>query len=172
VAPLTHLFDLASLRLRSGQGQRLDLAVPLQGVTLADQSYAVEPEAVPLSLEVSRMAGQGYALRIIFDADLTGPCMRCLKDATLSLHVDAREVEVPSGGPELDSPYVSKDTVDLASWARDAFVLALPVAVLCRQDCLGLCPVCAADLNEVGVGHVHESEPDPRWEKLRELKLE
>jgi uncharacterized protein len=67
---------------------------------------------------------------------------------------------------------VRQDTLDLAAWARDAFVLAVPVAVLCREDCRGLCPVCAADLNEAGSGHSHESEPDPRWEKLRELELE
>jgi len=44
--------------------------------------------------------------------------------------------------------------------------------VLCRDDCAGLCPVCAADLNEAGPGHRHERAPDSRWAKLRELKLE
>jgi hypothetical protein len=32
--------------------------------------------------------------------------------------------------------------------------------------------VCAADLNEAGPDHAHEAAPDPRWAKLRELKLE
>ena len=36
----------------------------------------------------------------------------------------------------------------------------------------GLCPVCAADLNEAGPEHRHEAAPDPRWAKLRELPLE
>ncbi len=44
--------------------------------------------------------------------------------------------------------------------------------VLCREDCAGLCPVCAADLNEAAREHHHEPAPDPRWAKLRELKLE
>ena len=47
-----------------------------------------------------------------------------------------------------------------------------PRKVLCREDCAGLCPVCAADLNEAGPEHRHERAPDPRWAKLRELKLE
>lgn len=170
--PLTHLYDLASLHLRSGQGRRLDLTVPLEGITLGGQEYAAQPVAVPVMLEVSRMSGPGYALRIAFDAALAGPCMRCLKDASPALHVDAREVDVPGGEGDLDSPYVQQDTLDLASWVRDAFVLAAPVAVLCREDCKGLCPVCAVDLNEAGPEHAHESEPDPRWAKLRELKLE
>jgi uncharacterized protein len=60
----------------------------------------------------------------------------------------------------------------VAAWARDAFALALPVKVLCREDCAGLCPVCAIDLNEAPAEHHHESTPDRRWAKLRELKLE
>lgn len=172
MAPLTHLYDLASLRLRPGQGRRLDLRVPLEGMTLGGQEYAAVPSEVPVVLEVSRMAGPGYALRIIFQAALSGPCMRCLKDASPVLEIDAREVDVPGGEGDLESPYVQQDTLDLASWARDAFVLAVPVAVLCREDCKGLCPVCAADLGEAGPDHSHQSEPDPRWAKLRELKLE
>jgi len=172
VAPLTHLFDLASLRLRPGQGRRLELSVPMEGMELGGERYAVEPAVAPVQLEVSRMAGPGYALRLIFQAGLSGPCMRCLKDARPVLAIDAREVDVPGGEGDLDSPYVQQDTLDLASWARDAFVLATPVAVLCREDCRGLCPVCAIDLNDAGPEHSHESEPDPRWAKLRELKLE
>ena len=58
---------------------------------------------------------------------------------------------------------------------RDAVLLELPLAPLCRPDCAGLCPVCAANLNDLdptGPEHRHEREPDPRWAKLRELKLE
>jgi uncharacterized protein len=44
--------------------------------------------------------------------------------------------------------------------------------VLCREDCAGLCPICAADLNEAGPEHHHERPADPRWAKLSELELE
>jgi uncharacterized protein len=43
--------------------------------------------------------------------------------------------------------------------------------VLCRPDCLGLCPQCGANLN-ADPEHAHAEAPDPRWAKLRELKLE
>ncbi len=98
--------------------------------------------------------------------------MRCLREASPSIELDAREVDRPGGGEELSSPYVHEERLDLAAWARDAFVLALPTQVLCREDCAGLCPVCAVDLNEAGPEHAHERGPDPRWSKLSELKLE
>jgi uncharacterized protein len=98
--------------------------------------------------------------------------MRCLKQAGPSVEVQTREVDRPGGGEELQSPYVRDETLDLSAWARDSFALAVPVKVLCREDCAGLCPVCAADLNETGPEHHHETAPDHRWAKLRELKLE
>ncbi|MHB1469357.1 MAG: YceD family protein [Solirubrobacteraceae bacterium] len=168
---MAHDFDLAGLRLQSGEGRRLELTVPLPAVTLGGERYESRPENVPVQLEVSRMAGHGYALRLAFETALAGRCMRCLKDAAPEVAVDAREVDVPGGGEELDSPYLHGEVLDVASWARDSFVLAMPASVLCREDCLGLCPQCAADLNEVGE-HSHEREPDPRWSKLRELELE
>lgn len=169
---LTHDFDLAGLRLHSGEGRRLDLAVPLPAVTLGGEHYDPDPASVPVRLDVSRMTGHGYALRIAFGVALSGPCMRCLKSAAPEIEVDAREVDVPGAGEDLDSPYLHDEKLDLASWARDALVLATPAAVLCKPDCLGLCPECAADLNAAGPEHTHDREPDPRWSKLRELKLE
>jgi uncharacterized protein len=177
MAALTHDFDLAGLRLSTGEGRRLELEIPIDPVVLGAESYTVEDTAgasagVPVALEVSRMTGDGYALRLRFGARLRGPCMRCLDLAQPTVEVEAREVDRPGGGEELDSPYVNDETLDLAAWARDAFVLALPVKVLCREDCAGLCQVCAANLNEAGPDHRHEEAPDPRWAKLRELKLE
>ncbi len=172
MAVKTHEFDLAGLRLAPGEGRRLELLVGIELLMFGGERYAVEPAEIPVSLEVSRMAGHGYALRLRFAASLVGPCMRCLREARLMIEVDAREVDRPGGGEELSSPYIQDEMLDLAGWARDAFVLAAPVQVRCREDCAGLCPVCAADLNEVGPEHHHEQAPDPRWAKLRELKLD
>jgi uncharacterized protein len=172
MAPIVADLDLASLRLSAGEGRRLDVAVSIDPLKLGGERYVADPAQVPVRLEVSRMTGSGYALRLRFQARLTGPCMRCLKDASPLVEVDAREVDRPSGGEELSSPYVRHETLELAAWAHDAFALALPAKVLCREDCLGLCPVCAADLAEAGPEHRHERVPDPRWAKLRELRLD
>jgi uncharacterized protein len=172
MAPETHDFDLAGLRLSAGEGRRLELDVRIEPLLLGGEPYAASPARVPVVLQVSRMMGGGYALSLRFTAALEGPCMRCLNDAAPSVEVESREVDRPGGGEELQSPYVRDEVLDLATWARDAFALAAPVKVLCREDCQGLCPVCAADLNEAPPGHHHASEPDRRWAKLSELKLE
>jgi len=169
---VTDILDLGGLRLSAGEGRSFELAVHIEPLTLGGEPYEVASATLPVKLDVSRMLGNGYALRLRFLAALVGPCMRCLKDAAPQIDVDAREVDRPGGGEELSSPYLEDETLDLAGWARDALVLALPTQVLCREDCAGLCAVCAADLNETGPEHTHERPPDPRWAKLSELKLE
>jgi uncharacterized protein len=168
----TDLFDLASLRLTSGEGTRLNLQVRLSPLTFAGADYAPVPAVVDAVLDISCTTGGGFSLRLRFAAELHGPCMRCLRPASPPIVVDAREVEVPGGGDELDSPYVVAGQLDLTQWAHDAFALAAPDQVLCEAGCVGLCPVCALPLAELEPDHEHERPPDPRWEKLRELRLE
>jgi uncharacterized protein len=168
----TQRLDLASLRLNPGEGRRLELEVSIEPFVLGGEGYACEPPRVHALLEVSRMVGHGYALRLRFAAALAGPCMRCLVPAAPTIAVDSREVDRPGGGEELSSPYVQEEILDIEAWARDALALSMPLQVLCREDCAGLCPECAANLNDAGPEHHHESAPDPRWAKLRELRLD
>jgi uncharacterized protein len=172
VTAVTDEFDLAGLRLSAGEGRRLALGVRIDPVDLGSERYLALPAAIPVELDVSRMLGDGYALRMRFSATLEGPCMRCLTEASPRIDVDAREVDRPGGGEELESPYVHDERLDLAAWARDAFLLAAPLKILCRDDCAGLCPECAANLNEAGPDHHHERPLDSRWAKLSELKLD
>jgi len=168
----TDSFDLGRLRMTSGEGRRMEIDVALDSLQFAGETYAIEPEIVTAVLDISAMTRGGYALRLRFGASLRGPCMRCLEPARPQVDVDSREVDQPGGGEELSSPYVSDDVLDVHAWARDALVLALPAQLLCKEDCAGLCAICGTDLNAAGPEHAHEREPDPRWAKLSELKLD
>ena len=168
----TDIFELGRLGLTSGEGRRIDLHVAVAGVDYGGQRYEVQPALVPVVLDISRTTGNGWAMRLRFEAALQGPCMRCLELADLHVAVDAREVSVPGGGDELQSPYMgAEDELDLEAWARDALALALPAQITCRSDCAGLCPECGANLNE-DPDHRHESAPDQRWAKLSEIKFD
>ncbi len=54
---------------------------------------------------------------------------------------------------------------------RDALLLDLPVAPLCRDDCAGLCPSCGIDRNQ-STCDCDMTIPDPRWDALRELTFD
>jgi uncharacterized protein len=168
-----HSIDLARFALRPGEGHRLDLEADPGQLELGGERYAVAGDSAKTRLDLSRTAA-GYAVRMRFTAHVSGPCMRCLEGADVAVEVDAREVDQPgTEDEELRSPYIEGDELDLSSWAHDALALALPLQPLCRPDCRGLCPVCGASLNDTDPSeHDHGRQLDPRWNKLRELKLD
>ncbi len=165
-------FPLLNLRLLPGEEHTEQVAVELEPVALGGQSYLVVPAEIEAALTVQR-ATSGYAMRLRFEVGVHGPCMRCLEDAVVPLPVDALEYHDldPGGDDELVSDYVADDAVQLAAWARDAIVLALPNPILCRADCAGLCPACGKNLNLEP--HTHdELDVDPRWAALEGLRDE
>jgi uncharacterized protein len=169
----TTIIDLSTLTLSHGEGKRLQLPVALDPFELGGQIYVANPVSPTVRLEISRPSG-GFAMRINFTVHLEGPCMRCLEPAALDLDVEAREVDqARTDDPELRSPYVIEDELDIGRWAHDATILALPTRLLCRPDCAGLCPVCGESLNSSDpADHNHETTKDPRWAALDNLKLE
>jgi len=167
----TDSFELDGLRLSSGEGRRLDLNIAIDPFKFGGEEYPLEPALVPARLDISRTTGDGYVLRLRFNATVVGPCMRCLEPAGPTFEVDVREVSQPGETDDLSSPYVEHGTLDLRGWARDALALVLPTTLLCREDCVGLCAECGANLNTAGPEHSHERAPDPRWAKLSEIRF-
>jgi DUF177 domain-containing protein len=163
-------FNLRSAKLRSGEEFRDEIDLELGSLEYGGQRYLPVPDTVPAELVLTR-ASTGTVFELHFDARLHGPCYRCLSDAVVDLHIDAREYQAtnPEGSDELRTPYLADDNLDVHAWARDAIALALPEQILCRADCAGLCPMCGKDLNVEP--HEHEEEHgDPRWAVLAELR--
>ena len=110
------------------------------------------------------------------------PCSRCLEpfswpvQSDFDLRYQPHSTNVGEGEHEIEeddlaTAFYDDDEIDLGQLMREQFYLALPMKPLCRDGCLGLCPICGEDLN-AAPEHEHEREPDPRWAKLRELKFD
>ena len=164
--------DLSRFALLPGGGRRIDTELQLPRVELGGAQYTADGPS-PARLDVSRTTS-GWAIRLRFDVTTDGPCTRCLEQARLELAIDTREIQATGATDEdLKSPYIQDDILDLEAWARDALALAMPAKYLCRPDCAGLCPICGESLNDAEAEvHRHDPEPDPRWQRLRDLKLE
>lgn len=59
---------------------------------------------------------------------------------------DAEKVDLKNS--EVERVYVSGNNIDLSVGIREAIVLSLPITFLCREQCLGLCPVCGINRNK------------------------
>jgi uncharacterized protein len=72
---------------------------------------------------------------------------------------------------EIDAEPFDGKTIDLDPVVREQVLLALPVSVVCREDCKGLCATCGQDLNEQDCGHSKSKDVDVRLAKLKDIKL-
>jgi len=101
-------------------------------------------------------------------------CDRCLDP--FRMDVVSRHAVVYLQGPESpedlqefeEVQYLSPDTniIDLGEDVRQFLILSLPLKILCREDCAGLCPVCGANRNRSSCSCTTE-EGDPRWAELK-----
>lgn len=152
-----------------------------------------------LTASLRKVSG-GVLLKGELTPHLTAPCKRCLKDVAMDLPVrftlhlvpeppKAREEEGEGGGEpaedaksqrrdsggsfamqDVDREYFDGRTIDLDPIVREQVLLSLPVSVVCKDECKGLCPSCGQDLNEAECG-CERKVVDPRLAVLKSIKL-
>jgi len=146
-----------------------------------DPSQLVGPVAVHLQGAVRWV---GESLRAEGHVAIQGAvrCARCLERAEwqaeeeYAVDLVERQVEVaPDDGEEvgddiLDVVFVDDDVLDLLELAAQQVLLALPMRLLCRDDCAGLCPRCGGNRNRPGDCRC-APEIDQRWHALRDVKI-
>jgi uncharacterized protein len=133
----------------------------------------VDADAPVTLLAVADVVDGGIEVSGHVRAPWRSECRRCLRPVTGTLDVEVRELyrRPDPVDPEADEETypIEGELMDLRRLVRDAVLLGLPVAPLCRPDCPGMCPTCGADLAEDPCG-CEEGPADPRWSVLDELR--
>ncbi len=187
------------VKIEEIQAQGLEIKEPLAAAVVEDAlKDAVGFKLLKpgeLKVKFKKLAGRAHVhghLELLLNV----PCNRCTKDVKLELPVDFELRMVPrseidkrsederagveddgrslrAGTFDVDDvdaePFDGK-TIDLDPIVREQVLLALPVSVLCREDCKGLCTVCGQDLNEKDCG-CERKVVDVRLAKLKDIKL-
>ena len=97
------------------------------------------------------LADETVIVRGIARAVIQSPCARCLKPTETNIEAEFDEAFIRDTGEEReadDDQYMySGHVLELDEAVRTALLLEMPSRVLCKEDCLGLCDQCGADLN-------------------------
>ncbi len=132
------------------------------------------PAGEPIELDVRlESVTEGVYVSGTVRASLAGECSRCLDEVTDEIEVEIGELfaypdSVTDETTDADElPRVVDERIDVEQTVRDAVVLALPLAPLCRPGCPGLCSECGERRAELGPDHGHE-RLDTRWAALTE----
>jgi uncharacterized protein len=154
---------VADLLHRPGQRREESLDAVLDGLEVLGSKVPVG-EAVHLDLALESV-NAGVVVKGTTAAPWVGECRRCLAAVTATLLAPVLEVYEANPVDGQTQPLLQGAQIDIEPVAREAVLLELPLAPLCRPDCAGLCPQCGADRNEVGCGCRLELH-DPRWAGL------
>ncbi len=105
-------------------------------------------------------------------------CSRCLEEFKQRIN-ESFEITYIKGKPsktvepvelskfELDEEYYQTE-INLLIPARDAILLSVPIAPLCRENCKGLCPICGINLNKK-VCNCKKELPESPFAVLKEI---
>lgn len=113
--------------------------------------------------------------------ELASTCSRCVAPVSVPVASILQVTMVPRGDEpqandegelaeeDLGVSSYDGEEIDLAQVVQDEVFLELPMSVLCRPDCAGLCATCGKDQNESPCGCA--APVDMRWSALKNVRL-
>ncbi len=168
------VIDTRELGRRPGAMRSYHRDVPVPAGLGLDLIGIPAGEEVALDVRLESVV-EGVLVSATASAPVAGQCARCLDPLVDRLEIDLTELFAypdtatdDSTDPDEISRVVD-DLVDLEPVVRDAVLLALPQAPLCRDDCPGLCLECGGKRAELGTDHRHDTM-DPRWAALKQRR--
>ncbi len=127
-----------------------------------------------------RKVGQSIFFTGTFETLLKTECGRCLEYAYLPIKADCRctllpeveqgEEKIALKTEDLDIGYYAGQVIDLTPIIFEQIMLQIPMKVLCRESCKGLCSRCGINLN-TGSCDCHIDFIDERLKVLKHFKI-
>ena len=161
----------------------------LSGTLGESRQHEIENEQLTVADRLlTHINGPIYLIRtdrtVILDADITAvtqeTCSRCLEGAPVNIRVKMDEEFYPlntdlmdhldSNSQDNDPALIidKRNVLDLTEGLGQALVAAIPIAPLCKDECLGICTICAANRNLIDCS-CPQSHSDLRWKSLDNL---
>ncbi len=143
------------------------------------ENPSVVPETVEVSVNARRIRETIY-LEGGLKTEVTAECCRCLEAARMPVAATFAYTCVPAEertaeehelhSEDLEVVFYTDDTLDLDPLVYEQILLQIPIKILCREDCKGLCPRCGANLNTAPCSCPEETTGGP-FSALKQLKF-
>jgi uncharacterized protein len=124
-------------------------------VRVPDFDSYVFPSPAWVEVALRRSGGELEIVGTI-DVSYAGSCDRCLEDVRRILHLEVDERLMPKNdrdGPFAENNVLEGSHLDLADLVRQLIASALPLSLVCSDECRGLCPVCGLNRNSEACPH-------------------
>lgn len=153
----------------AGREQSVQLVEPWPEQAKTRVDYPLTDPAV-VNVRVRNTGGGALVVEIFGTVEAEAECSRCAEPFHISLPFEATEEFREEAGPNdesLDYWRFTGDAINLDEMVSDASGVSFPIAVVCRPECRGLCPICGTNLNHSECDCAPLS--DDRWAELQKL---
>ncbi len=150
-----------------GEGVDVDFFGDLPGL----QEYDTPVEFKPSFKFTGRIVNLGGLLKLSgsLHFEFSANCLRCLTPVETAADIKVEESFVEASKSEdVDAYTFEGNVVDIDKPLMDNIILALPMKILCSEDCKGLCKTCGTNLNIKNCNCDEHEIVDPRMEILKD----
>lgn len=128
----------------------------------------------PFQMKFTNLGQKKILFETEFSLTLQMRCDRCLEPVLQEIVINfSREFDMSRTEQQRiesldESNFISGNNLDVDRFVYGEVLMNLPMKVLCREDCKGICNRCGANLNQTTC-HCDSTELDPRMAKIRDI---
>ena len=149
-----------------------EIPVEFDTVKMLGETYPVT-EKQPVAITLIHLGKKKIQMNAEIQMTLEIPCGRCLEPVSVPFVISVDEQFELSDTPEQatedsDEPYIDGYQLDVDALVRNELFVHMPLRVLCKEDCKGICKRCGTNLN-LGTCDCDATELDPRMAAILDI---
>lgn len=149
-----------------GESREYHVSLETASISFMGSDYTIA-DAEPVYIRISNQGKKVISLYAEAKLSLIGACSRCLTPVQREYSVlvdreidlDAKDTDALDDYDELS--YIKDCDLDVDELIRNELYSMIPLQLLCKESCLGICKVCGGNRNITSC-ECKQTMPDPR----------
>ena len=160
------LINLSEILSIPGVSRSYEIPLESSSVSFMGADYTLK-DCEPVSLRLTNTGKKSFRLEADTTLTLVGECSRCLVpvENTYSVSLD-KDIDLESKDTDVlddydELSYIKDCELDVDELIKNNLYSMIPLQLLCKESCLGICKVCGANRN-LNPCSCPQKLPDPR----------
>ncbi len=166
------LIDL--FNLVDGSQKKMVLNPKLDECEITYQGENLEIKDYSFEVEFRLGEKKHIDFKCVGNITLQGKCDLCLEPVDITINIDERrDLDMNKTDEDRiedldESAYINDTKFDFDIFIHDEILVNMPMKILCRDDCKGICNRCGANLN-LGSCDCDKNKPDSQMSKILDI---
>lgn len=161
------LIDLSDLLMHEGKSASLKADIEMNSFSVLGLEFKII-EKQQLTLQFKNIEKNLLTLETVIKLSLSIPCDRCVEEVVKKFELNVnKEIDIKLLGTD-ELEFMEKNFLDVDKFVCSEIFPELPMKVVCKEDCKGICPKCGCNLN-IEECNCDRTELDPRMSRFLDV---